>query len=447
MTPVDRRDARERGLLEPGLPPRVCNLRGLLPRCALLLALGAGCGAAPEDLAAEGPPEGIGSSQHALSSIDCGESSDVGYSNGNAFTIKLVTVDGKKVEKTTANAYYVMAQAAAAAGVHLKVVSGFRTMAEQTYLYNCYTSCSCNSCNLAAKPGYSNHQSGHALDLNTSASGVLGWLNAHGAAHGFKRTVPSEAWHWEWWGGGPGGGPCGSCKPSCKGSKIVSSDCGEGDCAAYGATCADDAKGVRCVSVFCPALGSKKVCVGQSLIGECKDGAIATGDCGAFGAYCSTAGAPEARCVSVFCVASPSDPPKPKSVCLPNGKLASCNGDGALTSAVDCPTGQSCAGASGDARCEAPASPTRAARQPPTPERRRPRCLPTRRRSSSRRAGSRRPRSAVAPPIGGSRTAASSRAPRPPPRARSRCSASSRCSRGSRGAERPELHALACSRR
>ena len=40
--------------------------------------------------------------------------------------------------------------------------------------------------------------------------GVFNWLTAHGAGYGFKRTVPSEAWHWEWWGGGPGGGPCGN---------------------------------------------------------------------------------------------------------------------------------------------------------------------------------------------------------------------------------------------
>ena len=145
----------------------------------------------------------------ALSSIDCTEATDTGYTNGTAFPIQVVTVDGKKMEKASANAYYVMAQAAHAAGVTLKVVSGFRTMAEQQYLYGCYVNCSCNSCNLAAKPGYSNHQSGHAIDLNTSSSGVYAWLEANAASFGFKRTVPSEPWHWEWWGGGPGGGQCG----------------------------------------------------------------------------------------------------------------------------------------------------------------------------------------------------------------------------------------------
>ncbi|TNF36461.1 MAG: hypothetical protein EP329_05245, partial [Deltaproteobacteria bacterium] len=156
----------------------------------------------------EAEPTEVATVSLALSSINCSESTDTGYSQGNAFPITVVTVDGKKVEKNTANAYYVMAQAAANQGVTLKVVSGFRTMAEQQYLYNCYINCNCNNCNLAAYPGYSNHQSGHALDLNTSSAGVLTWLNAHAAAYGFERTVPSENWHWEWWGGGPGGGPC-----------------------------------------------------------------------------------------------------------------------------------------------------------------------------------------------------------------------------------------------
>ncbi len=153
------------------------------------------------------PVETSATSQE-LSSISCAKHSDQGYSGGNPMAITAVTVDGKAVEEHTANAYYVMAQAARNSGINLHVVSGFRTMSQQQYLYHCYTSCSCNGCNLAAKPGYSNHQSGHAVDLNTSAPGVAHWLAQHGAQYGFKRTVPSEAWHFEWWGGGPGGGPC-----------------------------------------------------------------------------------------------------------------------------------------------------------------------------------------------------------------------------------------------
>ncbi len=139
----------------------------------------------------------------------CEERSDRGYRAGNSFAIKVVTVDGRPVEVDTANAYIVMQEAARRAGVHIRIVSGFRTHAEQQYLYGCYVNCSCNSCNLAATPGYSNHQSGHALDLNTADGSVLNWLNNNGARFGFRRTVASEPWHWEWWSGGPGGGPCG----------------------------------------------------------------------------------------------------------------------------------------------------------------------------------------------------------------------------------------------
>lgn len=120
-----------------------------------------------------------------------------GYRHGKAFNICVTTIDGKYVEVNTARAYLRMRSAARKAGVKLYVVSGFRSMAKQRYLYHCYKTKACNGGNLAAVPGYSNHQSGHALDLNTSAGGVYHWLSNHGHAYGFRRTVPSEKWHWE----------------------------------------------------------------------------------------------------------------------------------------------------------------------------------------------------------------------------------------------------------
>lgn len=167
---------------------------------------------APTDPDAHAPP------------VDCSESQDTGYTDGNPFPITVVHIDGKPVEKDTANAYWVMRQAAAADGVDIHIVSGFRTYAEQQYLYNCWINCNCNNCNLAAPPGYSNHQSGHALDLNTGAPGVYNWLASHGGAYGFTETVPSENWHWEWWGGGPGGGICDITVPP-KGA-VDQADCG-----------------------------------------------------------------------------------------------------------------------------------------------------------------------------------------------------------------------------
>jgi hypothetical protein len=141
--------------------------------------------------------------------VNCTARPDTGYTDGRAFSITVIEVDGKPVERQTANHYVAMQRAAAAAGVSLRIGSGFRTNAEQQYFYSCYVNCNCNNCNLAARPGYSNHQSGSALDLNTSESGVLNWLNAHAAAYGFARTVSSEPWHWEWLGGGASVDVCG----------------------------------------------------------------------------------------------------------------------------------------------------------------------------------------------------------------------------------------------
>ena len=162
---------------------------------------------------------------------DCTERGDTGYRSGSSFAIRVVTVDAKPIEVATANAYVALQEAARQDGVGVRIVSGFRTMSQQEYFYGCYTDCNCNNCNLAARPGYSNHQSGHALDLNTSDSGVLTWLNAHGDEFGFARTVASEPWHWEWWGAASDfDGPCGEPQ--------LPAGCSSGDF--DGAFCDDD---------------------------------------------------------------------------------------------------------------------------------------------------------------------------------------------------------------
>lgn len=142
--------------------------------------------------------------------FDCTERDDNGYRQGSRFDISVVQVDARPVEVRTANAYIAMQAAAHNAGVTVRVVSGFRTQSQQQYLYGCYTNCDCNNCNLAARPGFSNHQSGHALDLNASDDGVGSWLNSHADEFGFARTVSGEPWHWEWWGSASDySGPCG----------------------------------------------------------------------------------------------------------------------------------------------------------------------------------------------------------------------------------------------
>jgi hypothetical protein len=59
----------------------------------------------------------------------------------------------------------------------------------------------------AAKPGFSRHQNGIALDISTKGSKppkyitkVYEWLRNNAPQYGFVRTVRSEPWHWVYYG-------------------------------------------------------------------------------------------------------------------------------------------------------------------------------------------------------------------------------------------------------
>ncbi len=120
----------------------------------------------------------------------------LGYVDARPVHIVVTRIDDKPVEVHTATAYQAMRDAARRAGIALRIVSGFRTMEHQQALYRAYRQ---GHGNLAAQPGTSNHQSGHALDLNTSSPGVFRWLQRNAQRFGFHRTVSTEPWHWEWW--------------------------------------------------------------------------------------------------------------------------------------------------------------------------------------------------------------------------------------------------------
>ena len=120
-----------------------------------------------------------------------------GYVAGEKTTIKIVDVDGKDVEAKTAKAFRVMQKAAHKNGVSLGIRSGYRSYQKQAQLYKDYRR---GRGNLAAPPGYSNHESGRALDLYVTDHHAYDWLREHAAAFGFHRTVPTEAWHWEYLG-------------------------------------------------------------------------------------------------------------------------------------------------------------------------------------------------------------------------------------------------------
>jgi peptidoglycan hydrolase-like protein with peptidoglycan-binding domain len=128
---------------------------------------------------------------------------DTAYENGrNIGRIALTEIEGKRVSLPTAKAYLAMREAARRDGVELQVVSGFRDNAKQAYLYNGFVNRR-PGFNPANPPGYSNHQNGRALDLNTDGpsrsvgSGrVYNWLAQNASRFGFHR-IPSEHWHWE----------------------------------------------------------------------------------------------------------------------------------------------------------------------------------------------------------------------------------------------------------
>ncbi|HEY0253434.1 MAG TPA: M15 family metallopeptidase [Kofleriaceae bacterium] len=133
----------------------------------------------------------------ALSSGAAYAEKAVGYVAGEKTTLRVTEVSGKDVEVKTAKAFRVMAKAADRSGVELRIRSGFRTFAKQAKLYKQYRK---GQGNLAAPPGFSNHESGRALDLYVTNPKALGWLESHGGTFGFHRTVPGEAWHWEYLG-------------------------------------------------------------------------------------------------------------------------------------------------------------------------------------------------------------------------------------------------------
>ena len=124
------------------------------------------------------------------------------------------TAQDNTMTTKTACAFDKMASAAAKDNVRIKIASGFRTIARQEYFWNCYQTKKCNNGNLAARPGKSNHGKGIALDLNTDCgkqagakptcggSKVYQWLKNNAHHYGFKRTVQSEPWHWEYVGTG-----------------------------------------------------------------------------------------------------------------------------------------------------------------------------------------------------------------------------------------------------
>lgn len=118
-----------------------------------------------------------------------------------------------------AKAWLGMRGAAADAGIELQVVSAFRSVAYQLGILRRKLASGQTMeeiLRVSAAPGYSEHHTGHALDLTAPGFAALeseferspafDWLGANAASHGFRMSYPHgnphgiayEPWHWCW---------------------------------------------------------------------------------------------------------------------------------------------------------------------------------------------------------------------------------------------------------
>lgn len=127
-----------------------------------------------------------------------------GGENGRLDTSQLTRIPGGRLQSAAAGPYMEMVKAAREDNISWGVSDSYRDyptqvkVAREKGLYS--------QGGLAATPGRSNHGWGTALDLdfkqNPKASN---WLQQNAGRFGFS-TIPREAWHWEYKGGGQTGG-------------------------------------------------------------------------------------------------------------------------------------------------------------------------------------------------------------------------------------------------
>lgn len=141
------------------------------------------------------------------------EQTITGYKRGAAFPLIAIELGGVLVEKFTAYDFLLMKRAAVRDGITLNISNGYRTNETQAKLYaervnpDGTLTAKGKKKGVAAKPGFSNHQAGVALDIHvnlTIAQRAAGdfsaeflWLSQNADRFGFDNTeVPSEPWHW-----------------------------------------------------------------------------------------------------------------------------------------------------------------------------------------------------------------------------------------------------------
>jgi len=119
---------------------------------------------------------------------------------------QLVRVQAERLRAPAADAYKQFAKAAKAAGVNVMPISGYRSFSEQASLYDSYVRQygQATADTFAARPSYSEHQTGLAMDIG-NASGICAlqacfantpagrWAAEHGWEYGFIIRYPAGA--------------------------------------------------------------------------------------------------------------------------------------------------------------------------------------------------------------------------------------------------------------
>ncbi len=157
-----------------------------------------------------------------------------GYSRGVKQKLRLCAIPGFRSsgqESTQGTSFYIkgslgnvivnarmsanalaLFKAGKAAGMRFSATSSFRSMEYQQYLCQDDESCRNGIHTFVARPGYSNHQLGEAIDFaevkgrggksgcsrraTDPNSAVWLWLRDHASEFGFKQ-YSAEAWHWD----------------------------------------------------------------------------------------------------------------------------------------------------------------------------------------------------------------------------------------------------------
>lgn len=143
------------------------------------------------------------------------------YAEAPANELEPITEDGSiTMRQPAAQAYRKMSADAAAAGIRLIVISGFRSVADQNDLFfrvkEQRNQAVSKRAEVSAPPGHSEHHTGYAVDIGDSDRSetnlsqsfentpAFAWLSEHAAKYSFELSftkgntqgVSYEPWHW-----------------------------------------------------------------------------------------------------------------------------------------------------------------------------------------------------------------------------------------------------------